>query len=256
MRRISIAFVLSTLLFVSVVSAQQTTTTSQPTATSTGNLANTAKSGVGIDTIVNCVGAKNGTIPIWTGSAPPNITLCNSGIYEASPYGTGAIGILNPNPVAALDVNGDINTAKTYQIGGSSVLTISSGTDDNLFVGVGAGANNVPSQGYQNVFVGYQAGYSNTTGSYNTFSGYTSGFSNIDGSEIPSPGIRPATVATAALTTRLSGLIPATTPSAGRIPSPGIVLASLIPPEPTMPSSAILLEVTTPSAATILSSVT
>jgi hypothetical protein len=81
MRRISIAFALSTLLLVSVTSVQQTATTSQP------------------DTIVNCVGAKNGTIPIWTGSAPPNITLCNSGIYEASPYGTGAIGILNPNPI-------------------------------------------------------------------------------------------------------------------------------------------------------------
>ncbi len=76
--------------------------------------------------VINCVGAKNGTIPIWTGSAPPNITLCNSGIYEASPYGTGAIGILNPNPIAALDVTGATNTSLYYQLGESTVLSIGS----------------------------------------------------------------------------------------------------------------------------------
>ena len=85
--------------------------------------ANTAKVGGGPDTVINCVGARNGTIPIWTGSAPPNITLCNSGIYEAPPYGTGAIGILNPNPIAALDVTGATNTSLYYEIGGAKVLS-------------------------------------------------------------------------------------------------------------------------------------
>ena len=100
---------------------------SQNVATA-GSPANTTKSGGGPDTVINCVGAKNGTIPIWTGSAPPNITLCNSGIYEAAPYGTGAIGILNPNPIAALDVTGATNTSLYYEIGGAKVLSGDSNT--------------------------------------------------------------------------------------------------------------------------------
>ncbi len=129
---------------------------------------------------MNCVGAKNGTIPIWTGSAPPNITLCNSGIYEAAPYGTGPIGILNPNPTAALDVTGDINSSKTYQIGESTVLSIGSADDANLFLGVKAGARNVAGAD-GNTFAGYAAGYSNTTGYANTFSGSIAGASNTSG---------------------------------------------------------------------------
>ena len=105
--------------------AQQTATTSQQTATEAANPANTAEVGGGPDTVTNCPGAQNGRIAIFKGSAPPSITICNSGIYEAKPYGTGAIGILNPNPIAALDVNGDINTSLCYQIGESTVLSIS-----------------------------------------------------------------------------------------------------------------------------------
>ncbi len=163
MRRIDIAFALSTLLLASICSAQQTATTPQP------------------DTVINCVGAKNGTIPIWTGSAPPNITLCNSGIYEASPYGTGSIGILNPNPMAALDVTGATNTSLYYQIGESTVLSIGSAADANLFLGVGAGASNVAGRGQGNTFSGSYAGYSDTIGYDNTFSGYAAGHDNTSG---------------------------------------------------------------------------
>jgi hypothetical protein len=120
----------------------------------------TQGAGGGPDTIVNCTNAQNGRISVFTQSAPPNITLCNSGIYEAKPYGTGAIGILNPNPIAALDVTGDINTSQYYQIGGSTVLSIPG--VGNLFVGPSAGANNT---GNNNTFVGFQAGQNNTTGS-------------------------------------------------------------------------------------------
>ncbi len=73
------------------------------------------------------------------------------------------------------------NSATTYGIGGSSVLTIGNSADFNLFLGVGAGASNVAGQGLGNVFSGYQAGFSNTTGATNIFSGYQAGFSNTTG---------------------------------------------------------------------------
>ena len=106
----------------------------------------------------------------------------------------------------------NVNSATTYQIGGSSVLSIGSFADENLFLGVGAGANNIPGQGQttlspatrrasfntagggntfsglagrnantaggQNIFTGYQAGFSNTTGDINTFTRNLCGFWN------------------------------------------------------------------------------
>jgi len=69
-----------------------------------------------------------------------------------------------------------VNTASTYQIGGSSVVSIS-GSAGSLFLGVGAGANDNPS-GNGNVFSGYQAGYNSTSGNANVFSGYQSGYNN------------------------------------------------------------------------------
>ncbi len=157
-----------------------------------GNSASAAKSGAGIDTIVNCVGAQNGRISVFTGAAPPNITLCNSGIYEAAPYGTGAIGILNPNPIAALDVTGSINTSVDYQIGENTVLTIASPADNNLFLGVGSGSHNKIGKGIQNTFAGYQAGFSNGIGSDNTFSGYQAGITTSPAVATPLMDPRPA----------------------------------------------------------------
>src|SRR5271157_1515139 len=73
------------------------------------------------------------------------------------------------------------NSATTYQIGGSGVLGIGSANDQNVFLGVGAGAVNVAGTGKFNMFSGYQAGNSNTTGTSNTFSGYQAGKSNTSG---------------------------------------------------------------------------
>ena len=107
----------------------------------------------GVDTIVNCVGAQKGRISVFTGVAPPNITLCNSGIYEAQPYGTGPIGILNPNPVAPLDVSGNINTNAAYQIGETNALSangtalVLGGTGANAaYVGIGTNSPISPLQ--------------------------------------------------------------------------------------------------------------
>ena len=74
-----------------------------------------------------------------------------------------------------------VNTANSYQIGGSGVVSIGSLADQNLFLGIGAGANNVAGSGQYNSFSGYQAGYSNTGGVYNTFSGNQAGYANTMG---------------------------------------------------------------------------
>ena len=71
-----------------------------------------------------------------------------------------------------------LNTINSYQIDGNGVMSIGSLVDQNLFLGVGAGANNVAGKGQYNSFSGYQAGYSNNTGAFNTFSGSQAGYSN------------------------------------------------------------------------------
>ncbi len=78
----------------------------------------------------------------------------------------------------SVDGIGNVNSvAGSYKIGGNKVLTIN---HNSLFIGVGAGISAV---GNADTFCGYQAGTSNTNGSYNTFSGYRSGFSNTIGSD-------------------------------------------------------------------------
>jgi hypothetical protein len=76
------------------------------------------------------------------------------------------------------------NSVTTYQIGGNSVVSIGNPVNpENLFLGVGAGASDVSEQGQYNVFTGFQAGYSNTTGSSNTFAGFGAGTLNTTGSQ-------------------------------------------------------------------------
>jgi hypothetical protein len=167
MRRISIVIVLSTLLLVSICSAQQKPDNKD---TNPGQSA----SPIGIDGAV--IGG-NGTvnyIPIWT---TPNY-LQSSVIYQAS---GGNIGIGTTTPVNALDVNGGINAARTYGIAGATVVNIGSPADGNLFLGVGAGQSNVAGEGVNNTFSGIEAGYSNTAGTFNTFSGAFTGYRNTTG---------------------------------------------------------------------------
>ncbi|MDO8806669.1 MAG: hypothetical protein Q7R35_19825 [Elusimicrobiota bacterium] len=65
-------------------------------------------------------------------------------------------------------------SAAGYQIGGNTVLAIS---PDNMGVSVGREAGKV-STGEGGTYVGYTAGYQNTTGAYNTFVGGHAGFAN------------------------------------------------------------------------------
>ena len=135
-----------------------------------------------------------GTAPLQVASTTlvPNLNASLLGGNAASAF---ALANGSPNyiqngtavqPSANFNVSGtgsanSFNTATTYQIGGSSVLSIGSPADDNLFLGPLAGASNVAGQGYDNTFSGSGAGYNNTTASYNTFSGYEAGYNNTPG---------------------------------------------------------------------------
>ena len=118
-------------------------------------------------------GGTTNYLPLWT-------TGCNLGSSKVF-QNAGKVGIGTTTPVASLDVNGNINIATTYKIGGSSVLGIGTAADQNLFLGVGAGAHNLPGSGVDNTFTGFQAGAANTSGYYNTFTGAYAGQANTAG---------------------------------------------------------------------------
>jgi hypothetical protein len=164
MRRISIAIALTTVLLASVGSAQQTTSNVSPDAQQGGSL--TPPPGP----IIGGMGTTN-YIPIWASSD----FLRDSVIYQAN----GNVGIGTTTPAANLDVDGNVNSASGYEIGGSSVLSIGNAADHSLYLGIGAGINNV--QGTDNTFTGYLSGNSNDQGDENTFYGGFSGYSNIAG---------------------------------------------------------------------------
>ena len=107
--------------------------------------------------------------------------------------GDDIVGIGTAIPSAKLDVAGDINADPFYKIKGNTVLSVPD--THNVFVGVGAGANNTAhsgtfigcdaghnNQGFAGTFVGAQAGYSNQ-GFFNTFIGTAAGSHNTSGGE-------------------------------------------------------------------------
>ncbi len=81
---------------------------------------------------------------------------------------------------STITATGDI-TAARYQINGSTVLAVLPGTG-SFGVGPGAGRVNAVGGNY-NVYVGKDAGYSNTTGDDNVFVGYTAGHNNTTGTD-------------------------------------------------------------------------
>ena len=126
----------------------------------------------------------SGSIPVWLNP----VLLGSSAIYQA---GGGNIGIRTTTPVATLDVNGAVNAATNYQIGGRNVLSsaiydgqlsvgLEAGTGGsyNTFLGVGAGAETTFSG---NTFVGNNAGFSNNTGADNTYVGFDAGQYGLSG---------------------------------------------------------------------------
>ena len=151
-----LAIAVSILLLVSLCSAQQTSATTPPNSEPQGSPALPPGPVLGGDGIPYY-------IPLWR----TNDYLLSSVIYQNG----SSIGIGTTTPAATLDVNGGINTAQTYEVGGSSVLSIGSPSDANLFLGAGAGSSNIAGQGRYNTFSGSEAGNQNTSGNGNTFYG-------------------------------------------------------------------------------------
>jgi len=89
-------------------------------------------------------------------------TISDNNMYSAV---SGNVGIGTESPGATLDVAGHI-----WQ----------TGIGESVFIGQGAGVNDDLSNN-ANVFVGYQAGNANTTGSWNTASGSIALYSNTTG---------------------------------------------------------------------------
>ncbi|MEM9929951.1 MAG: tail fiber domain-containing protein, partial [Bacteroidota bacterium] len=89
-------------------------------------------------------------------------------------------------PEHTLDVNGAVNipSDSAFRINGEAVLRTQlvanfGNTYTNLYLGPEAGQSNTI--GRLNYFSGHQAGYSNNFGSANHFSGYQAGYNNIGG---------------------------------------------------------------------------
>ena len=102
-------------------------------------------------------------IPLWTSG----FILGDSVLFQSGSGSTAAVGINTTTPAATLDVNGIINSATGFSLGG------------NLF-DYGSYAN-------RNAFLGF-AGNSTTTGGFNTASGYQALLANTAGSENTASG--------------------------------------------------------------------
>src|ERR1700722_4436804 len=141
-------------------------------------------------------GTKN-YVPLWTGST----TLGESMVYQTG----GRVGIGTTVPSVALDVDGRINSSKSYQLESSDVLVVpgSAASDGNTGVGVsalelattasgntgvgyGALSNIVTSQ--DNTAVGTNALFQNTADG-NTALGHGAMLSNTVGSEDVATGV-------------------------------------------------------------------
>ena len=112
-------------------------------------------------------------IPLWLSSTK----LGSSELYQSK---TGDIGVETTSPAATLDVNGTVNAATSYQLGGIA-FAYGSYASFNAFLGF---AGNATMTGSANTASGYKAFTNNTTGYGNTASGHealvnnTSGFDN------------------------------------------------------------------------------
>jgi hypothetical protein len=96
----------------------------------------------------------------------------------------GNVGIGTTTPAAMLDVNGAVNAATSYNLGGSR-FAFGSILNGNAFLGF---AGNTTSRGGTNTASGVDALASNTTGNYNTASGGGALVSNTTGADNTASG--------------------------------------------------------------------
>ena len=99
------------------------------------------------------------------------------GTYDTLATGTDYVGIGKSIPQYKLDVKGPVN-ADSVMLGG---ITMFNTKVSSINIGEGAGRVTTGVGGFGlNVFIGYNAGYRNTSGWQNTFIGYQAGYSNTN----------------------------------------------------------------------------
>jgi hypothetical protein len=108
-------------------------------------------------------------LPLWTGAN----TVANSVVYQSGSQ----VGVGTTAPTATLDVNGAINAAAGFNLGGNS-FAFGSYTNQNAFLGF---AGNTTMTGNENTGCGAGALNQNTTGSWNTAVGFDALMSNTTG---------------------------------------------------------------------------
>jgi hypothetical protein len=153
------------------VLAQKPSTTSRAT-TSTGPSPSGAPGSVSApSSLITITGSgKKDYVPLWLNSSK----LGSSNLFQST---TGSIGIGTTTPAANLDVDGTVNAATSYNLGGSA-FAFGSYSNQNAFLGF---AGNSTTTGLQNTASGYHALASNTTGQQNTASGFQALSANTTG---------------------------------------------------------------------------
>jgi hypothetical protein len=146
---------------------------------STASRATTGTSPSGVPSSVSAPGSltitgsgKKDYVPLWLSSSK----LGSSKLFQST---TGSIGIGTTTPAANLDVDGTVNAATSYSLGGSA-FAFGSYSNQNAFLGF---AGNSTTTGLQNTASGYQALASNTTGQQNTASGFQALSANTIGNQ-------------------------------------------------------------------------
>lgn len=96
---------------------------------------------------------------------------------------SGDVGFGDTIPIYKLEVDGDANTTNStgvYRIGADHAL--SKPNTKNLYIGEGAGAQN-NAAGTDNLYIGFQAGYSSTGGDYNVSVGNEAGYNSTSAAQ-------------------------------------------------------------------------
>ena len=139
-------------------------------------------------------GGKKDYVPLWLSSSK----LGNSKLFQST---TGNIGIGTTTPGATLDVDGTINAASGFNLGGQP-FAFGSYANENVFLGFGG---NTTTTGNTNTVTGYKALSSDTTGSSNTANGYSALAKNNTGYSNTANGVNAMQANTAGFYNTASG---------------------------------------------------
>jgi len=139
----------------------------------TGSTGNTGKSGGGIDTVINCVNAATGYLPLFTQTRPPNITICNSAIYQNPTTAKLGIGTTTPGGKFEVIDNNPNDVDHSFVINATTNVGTAAGVSGQNFdtvMGIGVtghvqGASGTGVLGFHDNLSGLGAGVTGLTNS-------------------------------------------------------------------------------------------